>query len=101
MNEKELQEMMIDIQNEYTASNRTKDKIIITLIVLMFLEAVTFFSGFVWYESQFEYVDTVETQSEQTVDLSSEGENANVQYNDVEGNQYNDNAVHNESGESE
>ena len=95
MNERELQEMMIDIQNEYTASNRTKDKIIITLIVLMFLEAVTFFSGFVWYESQFEYTTT------ESIEVGTEGDNANAEYNDVEGNQYNDNAVHNESGENE
>ena len=34
-------------------SNRMKDKIIVVLIVLMFLEAIVGYCGFVWYESQF------------------------------------------------
>lgn len=51
MEEKELQELLIDTQKEYTRSNKFKDKIIIILIVLMFLEAVIGYVGFVWYES--------------------------------------------------
>lgn len=52
-----------------------KDKIIIVLIVLMFLEAVIGYCGFVWYESQFDYVTTEQTT--QDVDLSTEGEQNN------------------------
>lgn len=40
MEENELQELLIDTQKEYTRSNKVKDKIIMLLIVLMFLEAV-------------------------------------------------------------
>lgn len=40
MEENELQELLIDTQKEYTRSNKVKDKIIVLLIVLMFLEAV-------------------------------------------------------------
>ena len=90
----EVERVLIDTQKEYSKSNRTKDKIIMLLIILMFLEAVIGYSGFVWYESQFDYV-TTETR-ESGVDISTEGDNANAEYNDVQGNQYNDNATHNE-----
>ncbi len=90
----EVERVLIDTQKEYSKSNRTKDKIIMLLIILMFLEAVIGYSGFVWYESQFDYV-TTETR-ESGVDISTEGDNANAEYNDVHGNQYNDSATHNE-----
>ena len=90
----EVERVLIDTQKEYSKSNRTKDKIIMLLIILMFLEAVIGYCGFVWYESQFDYVTTEQTT--QDVDLSTEGDNASAEYNDVQGNQYNDRATHNE-----
>ena len=101
---KEIRKLMQDVQSEYLKSNKVKDRIIILLIVLMFLEAAVFFGGFVWYESQFEYVETVTEEVTTTetddADLSTEGDNASIDYNNVEGNQYNDSATHNEGGES-
>lgn len=93
----ELTNIMIETQKQYKKSNKLKDKIIILLTVLMFAEAVIFYGGFVWYESQFDYVST----DSQEVNVETPGENANAEYNDndVQGNQYNDNAVHNEGGE--
>ena len=93
----ELTNIMIETQKQYKKSNKLKDKIIILLTVLMFAEAVIFYGGFVWYESQFDYVST----DSQEVNAETSGENANAEYNDndVQGNQYNDNAVHNEGGE--
>lgn len=90
----EFEHVLLDTQKEYSRSNRMKDKIIVVLIVLMFLEAIVGYCGFVWYESQFDYVTTEQTT--QDVDLSTEGNNANAEYNDVQGNQYNDSATHNE-----
>ena len=90
----EFERVLLDVQKEYSKSNKFKDKIIIVLIVLMFFEAVIGYSGFLWYESQFDYVTTEQTTSD--VDLSTEGENANAEYNEVQGNQYNDSATHNE-----
>ena len=58
--DRSIKKLMSDVQSEYLKSNKTKDRIIILLIVLMFLEAAVFFGGFVWYESQFEYVETTE-----------------------------------------
>ena len=90
----EFESLLLGTQKEYSRSNRMKDKIIVVLIVLMFIEAVIGYCGFVWYESQFDYVTTEQTT--QDVDLSTEGDNANAEYNDVNGNRYNDSATHNE-----
>ena len=101
--DRSIKKLMSDVQSEYLKSNKTKDRIIILLIVLMFLEAAVFFGGFVWYEGQFEYVETVteEVMTTETndADLSTEGDNASIDYDNIEGNQYNDNATHNEGGE--
>lgn len=94
----ELNKLMFETQKQYKKSNKLKDKIIILLTVLMFAEAVIFYGGFVWYESQFDYVSTEQSTETQDVDVSTSGENA-YNDNDVQGNQYNGNAVHNEGGE--
>ena len=98
MEDNNIQDLLFDTQKEYTRSNKFKDKIIVLLIVLMFLEAVVGYCGFVWYESKFDYVTTEETNK--SVDIGTEGNNANAEYNDVSGNQYNDNAVHNQGGDN-
>lgn len=92
----EFSEVLLDVQKEYKRSNKLKDIIIIILIVLMFLQSVFSFGCFVWYESQFDYVTT----NGKDVDVETSGDNANAEYNDVSGNQYNDNAVHNQGGEN-
>lgn len=98
MSNEDVEKLLFDTQRIYSESNKIKDRIIIMLIVLMFLEAVAGFTGFVWYESQFETVQTTEETETKDVDLSTSGDNADATYNDVSGNQYNDNAVHNEGG---
>lgn len=75
----EFENILLDTQKEYRRSNRMKDKIIVVLIVLMFLEAIIGYCGFVWYESQFDYVTTEQTT--QDIDLSTEGDNASAEYN--------------------
>lgn len=98
---KEYHSLIRDVQKEYTRLNRFKDKIILVLIICMLIEAVVFYGGFIWYESQFEIKETTtETETLDTtydIDLNTQGENANIDYNNVEGNQYNDNATHNET----
>lgn len=100
MENKEFEEILIDVQKEYKRSNKLKDIIIIILIVLMFLQSALNFGCFVWYESQFEYYDTAQDTNTEDVDVETSGDNANAEYNDVNGNQYNDNAVHNQGGEN-
>lgn len=98
MSNDDVEKLLFDTQRIYSESNKIKDKIIIMLIVLMFLEAVAGFAGFVWYESQFETVQTTEETETKDVDLSTSGDSADATYNDVSGDQYNDDAVHNEGG---
>lgn len=98
MSNEDVEKLLFDTQRIYSESNKIKDKIIIMLIVLMFLEAVAGFAGFVWYESQFETVQTTEETETSDVDLSTSGDSADATYNDVSGDQYNDDAVHNEGG---
>lgn len=89
--------LILDTQKVYSESNRRKDRIIVLLVVLMFLEAAVGFGAFAWYESQFETVATEETT--ESVEVSTEGDNANAEYNaeynEVHGDQYNDSATHN------
>lgn len=92
--DRSIKKLMSDVQSEYLKSNKIKDRIIILLIVLMFLEAAVFFGGFVWYESQFEY----EAGTEETVEMDTSGDNTSINYDNVNGDQYNDNATHNEGG---
>lgn len=98
MSNEDVEKLLFDTQRIYSESNKIKNKIIIMLIVLMFLEAVIGFTGFVWYESQFETVQTTEETETRDVDLSTSGDSADATYNDVSGDQYNDDAVHNEGG---
>lgn len=98
MSNEDVEKLLFDTQRIYSESNKIKDKIIIMLIVLIFLEAVAGFTGFVLYESQFETVQTTEETETKDVDLSTSGDNADATYNDVSGDQYNDGAVHNEGG---
>lgn len=61
----------------------------VALVISLCVNLIIVFS-FLWYESQFEYAVTESQEVSQTV----EGDSAEI--NNVEGNQYKDNAVHNE-----
>lgn len=63
--------------------------IIIALIICFFETVCVGYGGFIWYESQFE---TVEDTKESTI--YTEGDDADASY--IDGNQYNDNATHQE-----
>lgn len=91
MNDFEKQ-LLIDVQTEYTKENKRLLKALVVAIILMFLEAVVFTCCFVYYESQFEVIET----EQKTTEVSTEGDNANAEYNEnnVTGNQYNDSATH-------
>lgn len=88
--EKELEKMLLDVPKEMSRSNRVKDKIIVLLIVAMLIEGI----ACMIFLNDDEYVTTEQTTEEVT--LTTEGDSANAEYNNVEGNQYNDNAVHTE-----
>ena len=92
MKQEDSEKLLIDSVQVLAESNKAKDKVIVILIVCMFLMAVVGYTGFIYYESQFE------TTTTETIEVGTEGDNANAEYNDVEGNQYNDSATHDEGG---
>lgn len=72
------------------------NKVYIALIVSI-LSNLIIIGAFLWYESQWEYETTTETTTttEQVIDQKVSGENSKI--NNVEGDQYNDSATHNDS----
>ena len=81
--------MLRDMIADKSQSSKRKDRIILVLIICLVIEALGFYAGFVWYESQFETVTT------ETTEVTTEGDNANAEYNSVQGDQYNDNSSNN------
>ena len=71
---------------------KTLAKVLVILVVLYTVILCFMICGFFIYESQFEYTDTYTLTED--IDQSVEGDDATI--NNVRGNQYNDNAVHNE-----
>lgn len=84
-----LMSKVLDASNSH---HRFIVKILGVLLGLSILFNAVTVGAFVWYESQFEYVWT-DTGGNQTQEAS--GENSNI--NNVEGDQYNDSAIHNDT----
>lgn len=89
--EKAMNEILKDTIKQNGETMKGLRRIILGLIAGWFVSICFGFGAFVWYESQFVTLDG------EGVEISTEGENANAEYNDVDGNQYNDNATHTES----
>ena len=79
---------MVKNQKEYISGVL---KIFIITLVCYTLILISMIVGFFIYESQFE-TEVVETQTTITQEVSGDGSDIN----NVEGNQYNDNATHNQ-----
>ena len=72
-----------------TTTKQQLNRVCIVLIISILCNLIIV-GSFLWYESQWEYT-TTETTTTQGVD----GENSNI--NNIEENQYNDKATHNEN----
>lgn len=79
---------MVKNQKEYI---RRMLKIFIITLVCYTLILISMIVGFFVYESQFE-TEAIETQTTITQEVSGDGSDIN----NVDGNQYNDNATHNQ-----
>lgn len=89
--ELELNNVLLDVTKAQEKALSSFKILLIAIIASFTLIICAMVAGFFYYESQFE---TVETKTTATT-LSTEGENANIN-NVTNGNQYNDDAVHNE-----
>ncbi len=96
--DRELTELLVQVVQNQRNNAKTLIKLIVILSICFTVIIASMIVGFFWYESQFEYVDTYTYTEETTQEV--DGDNATI--NNVEGNQYNDSAIHNESkGEGE
>lgn len=89
--ELELNNVLLDVTKAQEKALSSFKVLLIAVIASFTLIICAMVAGFFYYESQFETVETKTT----TTTLSTEGENANIN-NVTNGNQYNDDAVHNE-----
>lgn len=98
--DEETKGLLMDSLKESNKSGRLKDRIIVLLSVLcVMLVLAVVVMGLITYDTMtYEYVETTTTDYDETIDMSSSGDSASVEYNDVTGDQYNDNATHNEGG---
>lgn len=90
-----LVSVLVDMAKSQRKTISKLIKIFIIMIVCNMIIMISGIVGFFWYESQFEIIttETVETTTTQVVS----GEDSEI--NNIEGNMYKDNAVHNEGGE--
>lgn len=79
--------VMALLQHQKESNKRLFIALVISLLINLFTVG-----GFLWYESQWEYTTT------ETITTTQEVEGDNAEINNVEGNQYKDNSVHNEGG---
>lgn len=100
-----LQEFLMDVNRQAAKRDKRKDRIIfvLSLVIVFLVVGIIVQSVCFWkYESQLETTETTETTTEtKEIQLSTEGDSANAEYNDnnVQGDQYNDNVTHNEGTE--
>lgn len=83
------------IKDALAVTKQQLNRAYIVIAISLLINLLTIL-GFLWYESQFEYSssDTAYTTTTTTTQ-SAEGENSSI--NNIGGNQYNDNATHQEA----
>jgi hypothetical protein len=93
--EKSTNELLYDVCKSQREMIKNMRNMCIVTIVSFCLIICTMIVGFFYYESQFDYVETVTTTTATDTDMETSGENANIN-NVNDGDMYNDNATHNE-----
>lgn len=85
-------EALTHIVFDMLASKKRECKMFFIALVCSLVINVIIVVAFLYYESQWEYTDTITTTTEQEVS------GTDSEINNVEGNQYKDNSTHNEGG---
>jgi hypothetical protein len=91
-NKDELQSLLVDLIQTQKKNYKAFVKVFVITISLYTLLLIFMVCGFYLYESQFDYAESYTLTED--IDQDVEGDNAII--NNVDGNQYNDNAIHNE-----
>lgn len=88
---------LVDIVKDLLETTKQHLNKIYVILVISLLANLIIVGTFLWYESCMN--TTVETSTETVTTQTVDGENSEI--NNVEGNQYKDNAIHNDSGNDE
>lgn len=88
---------LVDIVKDLLETTKQHLNKIYVILVVSLLANLIIVGTFLWYESHMN--TTVETRTETVTTQTVDGENSEI--NNVEGNQYKDNAIHNDSGNDE
>lgn len=86
--------VLVDVIRKLAKTDRLKTKLIVFLVIMLAVEPIVIKGIDAYIESQYDYVETYGSD----IEISTEGDNASAEYNNVGGDQYNDNATHNEGG---
>ena len=89
----ELTQLLIEVIQNQKKNAKSLIRFLVVIVICFTIIICSMIGGFFWYESQFEYVET-QTYSEQ-IDQEVSGEGSSI--NNIEGNQYNGNAIHNDN----
>ena len=86
--EQTLTTLLVEVVKNQKRNLKIMTRLFVIVVVCFTVVIVSGIVGFFWYESQFEWQETKTITQEVSGDSSA--------INNVEGNQYNDSAVHNE-----
>lgn len=87
-----MNQLLLEMAKSQKESNKATVRIFMVSMICYTILLITLIVGFFWYESQFEYVEEIVTEETITQEVSGEGS----EINNVEGNLYKDNSIHNE-----
>ena len=90
--DRELTELLVEVIQNQKKNAKALIRFLIIIVICFTVIVCSMIGGFFWYESQFEYAETSSYTEEMQQEVSGNGSTIN----NVEGNQYNDRAVHNE-----
>lgn len=88
-----LNQLLVEVVKNQRKSYKNLIVVFIVTVISLSVILCGMMFTFIWFEKQYEVTETEEIVREVTTQEVS-GENSSI--NNVEGNQYNDNAIHNE-----
>lgn len=91
-----LNKLLLEVSKTQKENNSALVKLFMCTITCLTAIIVAGIIGFFWYESQFE--TSVQTLSEETITQEVSGTDSEI--NNVEGDMYKDNAIHNQGEET-
>lgn len=91
-----LNKLLLEMNKNQKESNASLIKTFITTVICFTVLLISMVLGFFWYESQFEITEQVVTET-----ITQEVSGSDSEINNVEGDMYRDNSVHNEERSEE